>query len=60
MCTRADLELWRCSSAHLKHWRRRAEAQEVWKSGGGAHQEFGPCKCSIIVYVLICSSKVLI
>jgi hypothetical protein len=37
-CARADFELWRCTTAHLEHWRRLEEAQGVWKSGGGAHQ----------------------
>lgn len=69
-CTRADLEDW---SVQGLIWSFGGAQELIWSIGDDLrkHKElastvavhikpFGPCKCSFIVNVLVCSLKVLI
>ena len=55
-CTMADLEPWRCTRADLEPRRRH---KEFGRAAVVHIEDFGPCKCSIIVDVLVCSPSVL-
>lgn len=50
-------EALKCTTASLEHWRSFGRHKELGGAAAVHIEEFGPCKCSIVVHVLVLLSK---